>query len=363
MMRNLLHAANPLRCTDKSLPPVLVVVAKILALVLIIRGDQPFELYLPYFEFIDSIAAPELFHLALRGMTYTGFVLLFFTPLLRSGCLLVGAAFLIGLLSCRPCLSVAHTYVAALFIILALSSNASGSRLLRLQVVMLYAGACLNKLRDADWWNGQYFETLMVTRHAHELYIATAALFPPMMLSTVMGIITIFVQLALSICFLRRSWYNTGIVLGLTFHGVMIILMNGTFGPFFMAIVISYLAFVEWPEQIQISSEGSVWKQRLQKALSAIDFDRLYHKVHQGGAGPSRLQITLNGRSYYGFAAFQLLVFYNPIIMAFAAFVLTESHFGVFRRFIVLFLLVFFSPLMTRFVEFIQTGSLAKATK
>lgn len=58
-----------------------------------------------------------------------------------------------------PCHSVAHTYVACLLIVIALSSHATGSRVVRAQVVLMHAGAALNKSFDPDWWNGRYFET------------------------------------------------------------------------------------------------------------------------------------------------------------------------------------------------------------
>ena len=146
-----LKKLNPLPCGGTSLPPNLLLIAKLMAFVLILKGISPFGRYLPFFLFLDSLGSREQFDAALDVTLYAGYLLLFFSPFARLGCLAIGSALLIGLLACRPCLSVAHTYVACMFLILALSSRLSGSWLFQMQVVILYAGAGFSKATDPDW--------------------------------------------------------------------------------------------------------------------------------------------------------------------------------------------------------------------
>ena len=136
---------------------------------------------------------------------------------------------------------VAHTYVACLFIIIALSSRATGTWLLRAQVVILYAGAALNKTLDVDWWNGRYFDAFLVDHHANPVYLQAASMLPAGLLSTVMGILTIVTQWILVATFVRPSSTPVGIAIGLVFHGAMVVLLNNTFGPFMLALFATYV--------------------------------------------------------------------------------------------------------------------------
>jgi len=242
-----LRELNPLRLENRGLPPALVMAARIVAAALVLRGDSTFRIHLPYLELLDALP-PDGFNLALRLAADAGYLLILFSPFVRTGAGLTGSAYLMGLVACRPCHSVAHTYVACLLIVIALSSRATGTRLLRAQVVILYAGAALNKTLDADWWNGRYFEAFLVDRHANPLYLSTASLLPAGLLSTIMGILTIVTQWTLACVFLRPRWTPAGIGVGLLFHGVMVILLDDTFGPFMLALFATYVGLAPWPE-------------------------------------------------------------------------------------------------------------------
>jgi hypothetical protein len=192
-MRGFLTAANPLRLGGAAVPPELVLIARVLAVALVLLRVRPFPRHLPYLELLDRIGSERAFTTALYAAVAAGFLLLLFSRSVRFGCFLAGAAYLIGLLASRPQHSVAHTFVACVFLIIAMSSHTSGPRLFRAQVLLVYAGAVVNKALDVDWWNGRYFETFMIDRHAHALYTWAAAALPPMALSRFFGIATMAV--------------------------------------------------------------------------------------------------------------------------------------------------------------------------
>jgi hypothetical protein len=231
---------NPLRLENAGLPPNLVAAARLMAFALVWRGDSVFRLNLPYVEFLDTLAPPDVVNLALRGAAGVGYLFMLFSPFVRRGAGCTGVAYLVGLLACRPCHSVAHTYVACLLIVLALSSWASRERLLRAQVVILYAGAALNKSLDGDWWNGRYFDALMIGRYDLDWYAQAAAL-PEGWLSIGMGASTVVLQWVLAACFTCRRSTTAGIGIGTVFHGAMVAMLGTTFGPFFAALLVSYL--------------------------------------------------------------------------------------------------------------------------
>lgn len=235
------RSLSPLRLENAGLPPNLVAAARLMAFALVWRGDSAFRLNLPYFEFLDSFAPPDVFNLALRGVAGVGYLLMLFSPFVRLGAGCTGLAYLAGLLACRPCHSVAHTYVACLLIVLALSSWASRERLLRAQVVILYAGAALSKTLDVDWWNGRYFEALMIGRYDLDWYARAAGMLPDGWLSIGMGVSTVALQWVLAACFTFRRSTRAGIAIGIVFHGAMVAMLGTTFGPFLAALLVSYL--------------------------------------------------------------------------------------------------------------------------
>jgi hypothetical protein len=232
---------NPLRLRNAGLPPNLVAVARLMAVVLVWRGDSVFRINLPYVEFLDAVAPPAVFDLTLRAMAGAGYLLMIFSPFVRLGAGCTGTAYLVGLLACRPCHSVAHTYVACLLIVVALSSWTSRERLLRAQMVILYAGAALNKSLDPDWWNGRYFDALMIGRYDLDWYGRTAGMVPDGWLSIGMGASTVIIQWILAACLSFRRSTPAGIAIGVVFHGAMVVMLGNTFGPFFYALLISYL--------------------------------------------------------------------------------------------------------------------------
>lgn len=236
---------SPLRLRGFEVPAELVLIAKLIALVSINQGGFP--LFLPFFPIVEEVISPRTFALATLGLRWLGYVLLFFTPCVRVGSLLLGTIWLAGLLACQPCQSVAHTFLGCLFVVIACSSRATGARLVQAQVILLYAGAALNKGLDPDWWNGRYFETLLDEHHQVALYQNAAALLPDLWLARGLGMVTILTQALLVLLFLQPAWQKKGVLLGTFFHVGMVLVMQQTFGPFFLIVLASYLAFLTLP--------------------------------------------------------------------------------------------------------------------
>lgn len=308
MRDRLLGNLNPLRLEGKAIPPHLVLIGRFAGVTLLLLRDTPSPRYLPYLEFLDAIGSAGRFHAALLLAAGIGYGLLFFGPFIRSGCFLLGSAMLVGLLACRPCQSVAHTYVACLFLVLSMSGHATGPWLVRLQVVVVYAGATTQKLLDPDWWNGRYFETLMLARHHHFLYSYAAAQLPPLGLSKVMGVMTILAEAAIVTCLLRPRWYVPGVLLGVFFHSIMVLLIGHTFGPFYATIMVSYVAFLPWPHRLELSPGRLASASWFKGLLSATDPDRRW-TVRDSGT----FTITVDDRRYSGMSAVRKMVLASPI--------------------------------------------------
>jgi hypothetical protein len=241
---------NPLSLHGTDLAPIALLIARMLGIGLI--GQQVFPRMLPYLPLLESMGSSSGFRKTLAAASTLGLALLLASRFARLGCALMGGALLVSLFACRPCQSVAHTFSACALLVLALSSRRTGTRLLRLQVVVLYAGATLNKAFDPDWWNGRYFDAFLGVRHADALYLWLADVVPHRLAGRGLGIASIAIEAAIAVCLLVPRWHLAGVALAVSFHSVMVLWLGGTFGPFYGALIACYLAFLPWPANVQV---------------------------------------------------------------------------------------------------------------
>lgn len=224
---------NPLRLDGTRLPETLLLAARLLAIV--VGGYWPLERSVAMFDLLGELGTVEQFTLTLRFGAGVGILALLFTHWVRLGAALVGSTMLIGLLGALGAHSVAHTYLAAFFLIVSMSSHRVGSELLRLQLVVLYGGSALHKTFDLEWWNGAYFHTFLVVRHELLWLDYSVAL-------VAMGIGTIVVEWSLAFLFARDRTRRLAVTCAVVFHASITIITQVKFGPFLAALFVSFLA-------------------------------------------------------------------------------------------------------------------------
>lgn len=268
---------NPFYLLSKRLIPELVLMVRLLAIYLIASNESPFlgnqggGRFLPVIRFLENIGTDSEYNLVIRLIFYTGLLTLLFSSFIRFGSLLAGLSFIIGTISCQTCISVAHLFVASLFVCTALSNRTTGSGLIRYQLIVLYLGADLNKVIDRDWWNGASMETLLVVKHQIPAYMALADFFPPMFLSQVMGIGVIVLQFGIAVALLRRNWLVYAMIMGIMLHLPMVMLMQMTFGPFVVALVLAYSSLLNWPQKLHY--QPGIHSSFLVNVLKMLDFN------------------------------------------------------------------------------------------
>jgi hypothetical protein len=268
---------NPFYLLNKRIIPELVLMVRLLTVYLVVSNESPFlgnqggGRFLPIIGFLGDFGTDAQYNMAIRLMFYAGMLIVFFSPFLRTGCLLAGLSFIIGMISCQTCISVAHLFVACIYVCTALSSRETGSALIRYQLVVLYLGADLNKAFDKDWWTGASMDTLLAVKHQIPAYMTVADFFPPMLLSQMLGISVIILQLGIAIALLKRNWLVYAIVMGAMLHLPMVLLMHMTFGPFVMALVLAYSSLLHWPRQTLF--RANIHSSFLVKLLEILDFN------------------------------------------------------------------------------------------
>lgn len=313
-LRKLLLA--PLRTGGTTLPPVVVLMAKLLAAALVLAGYWRIPpRHLPFLPVLDRVDA-DLFRYALAGAFLLAACSLTAHRAVRLSCLVMGGALVLATLGSRPTFASSRLYPGCMLFLAGLSDRGTGplggGGAVRLQVTLLYFGAGLNKLLDPDWLDGRYFEAWMDGPHGSPAYGRMAALLPPLWLSTLMGWLTIAVELVMTVAFLRPALWAVGIACGVAFHGAAFLVLHETFGAFLYAVLLSFLVFLPWPERVEVSARAGSWGERLAKALRGLDPDGRYRLAGSAARDAGGLTVETGDHRHRGFAALQALLLYHP---------------------------------------------------
>jgi predicted DCC family thiol-disulfide oxidoreductase YuxK len=351
---------NPFRCNATGLSMPLLLVAKLLALCVLVRMiwmELPAP-FLPFAPFLDFFTGSPVFAWVLRGSAVAGAVAVLFNFRVRAACLLVSAAFLVGSLASRPSFENNRMFVGCIFFLLSLFEQQTREWLVRFQVMLVFFSAALNKLLDPSWRSGQFFNywsTVFVNKAA---YFQVASMLPDMSLARAMSWATIVMEFSIAFCLLFRRTRIAGIWIGLLLSLGMNVLTERTFGVFFYAMPICYLAFVDWPRsRITVLFDGDCgFCSRTRQWMERFDLEKLFHwQAFQRASDlygistdalRQRLYLVTEKRSYSGFDAFKIMALYNPLTYFAMLIVLMgpQSFFLRHRSFVVVLFLAFFSP-------------------
>ena len=276
---------NPFNITSTDLPPNLLLMVKLITLGLLFKGYyfQLSDHFLPMWPIFDLMGPPAVFENVLQVVFILFSMLLLFNRSVRLSCFMLGLLFLVVVLSSRASYSNAKVCCGFIFLLTSLQKKGDLAWLIRWQIVIIYAGSFLNKFLDPDWRSGQYFEHWLNAIIHNPHYNTIEALFPPMALSLLMCWLTIATELALAVGFAVKKWNHLAIWTGIYFHCGSLVLTWSDFGVFIIAMLSSYLAFVEWPAALKFYRRGK----------TAV--------------------LEMPGRTYTGFLAFKKRILYDPL--------------------------------------------------
>ena len=351
-----------MRCGGAVLPTHLLLMAKLIALCLLLTNHVRLlpDPYLPFLPFLDRLVPPQVFQRSLQTLFLISAVALLFNRRVRAACLMLGGVMLLAVVSSKAYYGNNKTFCGLALFLAGLYEPGREPWLLRWQLAIVYFGAGLNKLLDADWRFGLFFEHWAVARLANSAYIAADALLPPLVLGRFMCWSTILIELALSVSFLiRKTWY-WGIWLGVLSQASLLLFTGTTFTMFFFAMEAALLVFIDWPTPpLVVIHDGDCGICDLtRRCCRRLDQEGTFDwRSYQSGAGEAyglpldalrrRLHLVAAGRVYSGFHAFQMMLLYNPVTYFVMAVLLAAAPAGAaaWRRTVVALLLLFFSPL------------------
>jgi len=151
---------NPLRCGGTALPTNLLLMAKLIALCLLLTNHVRLlpDPFLPFVPLIDRIGAPATFQFVLQMVFIASAIALLFNRWVRASCLLLGGSILIGVISSKAYYGNNKTFCGLILFLTGLYEPGREPWLLRIQFAIVYFGAGLNKLLDPDWQSGVFME-------------------------------------------------------------------------------------------------------------------------------------------------------------------------------------------------------------
>jgi predicted DCC family thiol-disulfide oxidoreductase YuxK len=352
---------NPFRCGGTPLPLELLLAAKILVLVIVLRLvwrglPDPFLPFLPVFDYLRH---PPLFRMGLKVAVLTASVALLFNYRVRLACFVIGSVFLLGILASRVFFENNIMFLGCLFFLLGLYEAKTGPWLLRAQIILLYFAAAVNKLLDSGWRSGQFFGYWAGIEIKRSLYFQAASWLPGMLLPRAMSWITIAMEFGIALGFMFRRTRVWAIWLGLLLVVGMNFLTERTFGVFFYALPVSYLAFVTWPRTgILVLYDGDCgFCTRTRRMMVRFDSDRQFawqpfqqaEDLHGISSEElrHRLYVIAGEKKYSGFAAFKMMALYNPItyFLMLLPLLPMQPWYSNYRSWLAVSFLLFFSPL------------------
>ena len=310
---------NPFRCGGTSMPVPLLLMAKLVALCLLFTNHvrllpDPFLPFLPVFDGIPY------FQIVLKTVFLASAVLLLFNRWVRVTSFLLGLVILLGVLSSRAYYGNNKTFTGLLLVFAAISDFGPRAWPIRIQMTIVYFGAGLNKLLDADWQSGQFFEHWASVRLKNPVYLAISPMLPPLVAAKIVCWFTIAAELSMPVMFSVRGLVIFGVWINILFQSGLLIFTGTTFTMFFYSMTAAMLAFVAWPQsKVIVFWDGECgFCAKCKGWMERLDFERLleWHPLQSGlgqqyglsmEALTARLHIVAEGRVYSGFRAFRYM--------------------------------------------------------
>ncbi len=273
------------------------------------------SLKLPFLDILNEISDPSFILWTAILITMIGLFLMFINLFPSIGGFMVSLTIFISILWCRPCYADSRMYIFSLLILLTLYQKDYGIKILQIQVIILYFGSGLNKLFDLDWLTGVYIDNWLTKTLDSSLYKTLTTLTPTLMVAKFMSWSVILVEIVISIFFISKKYYKTAIWLGVFLHSSSMIVTNSVFGSFVAGVFISYLAYINWPNQIIISLPNSRNLNYISKLHSFLNFKNFY-KINTTPISYG-IKCSINNKEYSNFTAIQQILLYHPIFYFF----------------------------------------------
>jgi hypothetical protein len=296
---------NPLRVTGTAMSPNILLTCKLIVIAFLVNGQLtrlPGH-FLPFFSVLDQAGSQAAFHHVLVAAFAVAAAALLLNRAPHLAATVAGATILVGTISSRIYFENNTEYTGLILLLAGLSLQDDRTRLLRYQVVLLYAAAALNKVLDADWRSGQFFENWAAVTSLHATYHHIASHLPHLVLAKLLAWSAICTEFVLAVTFAIRRLFPYAAWLAVGYHSTLMLTAGRTFGMFYFSLLASYLAIARpWP-----SAGGVAAVPERMRRLRLLDTDRTF-RWEPG----DRLTVATPDHEYAGLWALARILRYAP---------------------------------------------------
>ena len=314
---------NPLRVTDTALPPQLLLMAKLVVVGLVLRNYHlgfP-DVFAPFFEWMEVFPAPWYRRTFKVAFLVCGTALLF-NRTVRINCLILGSLFLLGTLSSKVYYRNAKVFVGLLLFLTGLQERGKSPWMIWWQLAIMYFGAGLNKVLEADWRTGQYFDYFLTEIYHSQAYALIRDLLPGRWIARLMCWSIIALEIVAGVMFTIRRLHPAAVWLAACVHVGAALLVAGDYGIYVAAVLASYMSLLPWPERLHASVDmASPWRV-VKRFFGALDQDRVV-EWNEHGQGSARLVLSTAKRRWADWTALGWLIMWTPTLYFVTMIVLT----------------------------------------
>lgn len=354
---------NPLRCSGTALPPPLLLMAKLIAIALLLTNHVRLlpDPFLPFVPGLDQLPG-RLFQTTLQTVFVLSAFALLFNRWVRTSCLLLGGSMLLGVLASRAYYGNNKTFCAMMLIFAGLHVEGTEPLLPRWQVAVVYLGAGINKILDPDWQSGVFFDHWAGVKLQQPVFLWLNTMLPHLLLGKLLCWTTIVLEFGASIMMFIPRLNLYGVCFSVMLQSGILLFTGSTFTMFFYGMQSAMLAFLLWPAKpLTVIWDGDCgFCAFCKKWITRFDLENIlewspfqsgrgrHHGISDEAAMERLHLITPSGKVLAGFAAVRRMMVYIPLtwITLITLIAAAPEPSPTWRRIVVGTALFFFSPLM-----------------
>ena len=305
----------PWYCRSPHMRTNLLIMCKLLFLLLLINGFWGYKSdpFIPFIRALDIFNnSPGLFQALVKSLFLGAGIGLMFNVKVRWMAIMLGISVILFLLASKPRFR-NHIFICACaFLLAGLSDKEKDPWLLIWQLSLVYLGAVLNKVLQADWWNGQFMHNWLLVARENEFYASVAPYLPDRLLARLLSWSSMAIELWIGIALLFKKQHSRVIWVILIFHTLLYGMTGFRFGHFYEDILVYLLVFLYWPESdiaISVSRPRIGWKRVL---LSIFNWNRQFIINDQPIENAKWLKVEYGNNVEYNQEALGSLILYSP---------------------------------------------------
>lgn len=299
--------------SDFMMPNILLM-NKLMFILLLVHGfiksiNDP---YIPFFGFFDEfLKYPGVFKIINRGLFIAAGAFLIFNIKVRLMCLILGAVVFLTQFASIPEFANHYFICGCVFLLSGLINKKNIQLFFAIQLSLVYFGASINKMFKLDWWNGDFMFNWLVNARENTIFIFLSEAFPEMWLAKLFSWSSILIEFSIAFLILNKNTRNIAVWILIIFHSLLYTLTAFRFGHFYEDLLITLLAFVNFPkEKIKINFDKGILNS-LMYMFNFPDLKKLFFWTNEPIKGQYWLKLVIGKNIKYNLNALRYLLLHT----------------------------------------------------